>query len=62
LEFLAFEYGSGGVGRFEDVLCDAGATWVGDGVYAELDLVDEVEVWLEEGACQILVPYFFPHK
>lgn len=46
LEFLAFEYGFGGVGEFVDVLCDAGAPWVGDWVYTELDLVDEVEVWL----------------
>ena len=62
MEFLAAEDGFGGVGGFVDVLCDACAAGVGDGIDAELDLVDEVEVGLQEGACQVLVPYLFSHK
>jgi hypothetical protein len=46
LKFLALEDWSCGVGEFVDVLGDAGASWVGDGVDAKFDLVDEVEVGL----------------
>lgn len=61
LEFLALEKGTGFVGEFEEMVGDAGASGVGDGVDAELYLVDVVEEGVQQRARQILVPDLFAH-
>ena len=62
LEFLAFEDGFGVGDPFVVVLRDFGAAGVGDWVYAELGFVDELEEGLQQGSCQVLLPYFFTHN
>lgn len=47
-EFLSLESRAGLVGEFVEVLGDAGASGVGNGVYAEFCAIDEVVEGLEE--------------
>jgi hypothetical protein len=61
LEFLALEDGTGFVGEFVEVVGDAGAPGVGDGVDAQFDLVDVVEEGVQQRSRQVLVSDLFTH-
>lgn len=61
LEFLALEDGLGVFSEVKEMLGQAGAPGVGDGVDSHFNFVDVVEERVEKSPVEVLAPYLFPH-
>ena len=61
LEFLALEDGFGVVSEVKEVLGQASAPGVRDGVDPNLNFVNVVEEGVKQSPVEVLAPYLFPH-